>query len=65
MPDNGIDKVSDALRTAQTPLTVAEIARIAFGRTTERSLSATRVYLHRLDACGKLLRHPRKYEWRR
>lgn len=59
------DKIEAVLKAAKEPLTLDQIVRAAFGHVTERARGSARVYLHRLDEAGRLVRHPRKYELKR
>ena len=59
------NKVEAVLVAATAPLTLDEIVKAAFGRLTDRGRSSTRVYLHRLDEAGRLVRYPRRYELKR
>lgn len=59
------NKIETVLGKASAPMTLDAIVKATFGRLTERGRSAARVYLHRLDVAGRLIRHPRRYELKR
>ena len=55
------EKIAAVLAAATEPLSLDEICLIAFGQITERNRSTARTILHRFDADGLLVRHPRTY----
>ena len=51
----------DVLRRAEEPLSIDQLCSAIFGRTGDRERGLVRVNLHRLDAEGRLVKHPRRY----
>jgi hypothetical protein len=59
--DSAAERIEAVLRSAAAPLSIDEICDAAFEQRGARERNIVRVTLHRLDARGLLLRHPRTY----
>lgn len=55
------EEIIDVLRRSKEPLSVEQLCKAVFGRTGDRERGLVRVYLHRLDSQGKLVKYPRRY----
>ena len=62
MADSAAKRTEAALRAATGPLSLEQLAAAVFGRRGDfRDRAALQVILHRLDARGLLVKHPRTY----